>query len=94
MNFQFIIAQAIALFCGTISGATLLEVMLPRSDGLEVAASGFSSEVGSVAISRRTTTVFQVKLLQLSALGRVRVENCLYFDLVLSERHDKLKWTP
>lgn len=70
-------------------------MMLPQSDGLEVAASGFSSEVGSVAISRKATTVFQVKLLQLSALVRVRVENCLCFDLLLlSERHDKLKWTP
>lgn len=58
------------------------EVRLPRSDELEEAASGYSSEVGSVAISRRATAVFQVKLLQLSALVRVWVEKCLCFDLL------------
>lgn len=68
---------------------------VPLSDGLKVAALGCSTEVGSVAISRRALAVFRVTLFQFSPLVRVQVENSLGIDLLLlSESHDKLKWTP
>lgn len=68
---------------------------VPWSDGLKVAALGCSTEVGSVAISRRVFAVFRASLFQISPLLRVQVENSLGIDLLLlSESHDKLKWTP
>lgn len=69
--------------------------MLPWSDGLKVAALGCSTGVGNVAISRRATAVFRVTLVQLSPFVRVQVEKSRGIDLLLlSESHDKLKWTP